>query len=127
MNSHGDELLEDDYWHLVEADPRDWRHDQKILFWWVVTLLTKVGAGGVIMAPAQAPLTDEEIKTVFKEILPAPGKEGQERSYMDKFWSYKGQKVIFPSMEGHLVIIDDGQIFVEEDEIAEQRDQFERE
>lgn len=110
-----------DYWDLVEADPRDLTRDQKILFWWVVGLLRSVSSDGAIVGPGQAPLNDDQIREVYEAILP---EEGTERSYLDKIWSYSGQKVIFPSNEGHLVMISSGEIVIEEDKEADFREKL---
>lgn len=115
-------LLEEDYWHLVEGDPRDWTEDQKILFWWVVGLLNKVGPQGVIAAPGQAPLDDDQIRAVFEEILPKTPDHRGERSYLDKIWSYDGQLVIFPSSDGNFVMIEAGQIVIKNDPDSETRE-----
>lgn len=102
-------MLESQYWTLVENDPRDWSHDQKVLFWWVVHLLPKMSDDGVIAAPSEAPLTDAEISEVLEEILPL---EGNTRVYMDEEWKYEDQTVIMPSSEGHVVMIQNGKVMV---------------
>jgi hypothetical protein len=117
-----DRLLDEDYWDLVEADPRDWTHDQKILFWWVVTLLAKVGADGVIAAPGQAPMSDEQITDVFNAILPEKGRN--ERTYLDKMWKYENQVVIFPSADGHIVSIKGGVVTIQHDPHSDSREKF---
>lgn len=115
-------LLEEDYWHLVKADPRDWEYDQKVLFWWVVGLLKRVGPQGVIAAPGQAPLDDDQIRAVFEEILPKTPDRRGERSYLDKIWSYDGQLVIFPSSDGNFVMIEAGDIVIRDDPDSETRE-----
>lgn len=115
------ELLDRDYWELVEADPRDWSDDQKILFWWVVGLLSKVSPHGVIMAPAQAPLTDTEIVEALEAVLP---QDGRQRSYLDKIWSYEDQRIVFPSSEGSLVMIKHGEVVIEKDPFADKRERL---
>lgn len=117
-------LLEEDYWHLVKADPRDWNEDQKILFWWVVTLLSRVGPQGVIAAPGQAPLNDEQIKAVFEEILPQTPDRRGEKTYLDKFWSYDGQLIILPSSDDHFVMIEAGKVVVRDDPDADKREKL---
>lgn len=102
-------MLSEDYWSLVENDPRDWNHNQKVLFWWVVDLLGKVTPKGVIAAPSPAPLTDAEISDVFREILP---ENDERREFMGKSWKYQDQLVTMPSADGNLVTINDGEIEV---------------
>lgn len=95
---------DEEYWALVESDPRDLTRDQKILFWWVVSLMGMMAPAGVIMAPNEAPLTTEQIKEVFEELLPIEGRSRtSEVSYMDHTWAFKNQKVIVPSSDGTLV------------------------
>lgn len=113
-----------DYWKLVEADPRDWSRDQKILFWWVVELLTRVGPQGVIAAPGQAPLNDDQITEVFKQILPREGGRKGERSYLDKIWTYEGQLVILPSADNHFVMLESGRIVIKDDPDAQSREKL---
>lgn len=105
-------MTKDEYWTLVEQDPREWSHDQKVLFWWVVHLLPKMSADGVIAAPDEAPLTDAEIVEVLEEVLPH---EGNTRAYMDEEWRYEDQTVIMPSNEGHFVMIENGKVKIEND------------
>lgn len=108
-------LIDSDYWTLVNADPRDWSREQKILFWWIVTLLGKVSAGGMIAAPDPAPLTDQQIIDVYKAVLP---NDSDERAYMDKTWRYQDQIIMFPSAEGSLVSVVHGAIDVKPDAVS---------
>jgi len=102
--------MRDNYWDLVDSDPRPWSRDQKILFWWVALLLHKVVQGGIIAAPDPAPLKDDEVVQVFNELLPKEGTN--ERSYLDVIWVYKNQTVIIPTSEGNMATIKSGKIEV---------------
>lgn len=104
-------MNEKEYWALVESDPRDLTHDQKILFWWVVSLMGMMAPAGVIMAPDNAPLSREQIKEVFEELLPLEGRS--EVTYMDHTWAFKNQKIIVPASDGALVRLYQGKVSIE--------------
>lgn len=112
-------IVLEDYWTLVDADPREWDRNQTVLFWWIVLLLPKSREGGFIGQPDKAPLTDEQIIEVFKAVLPSEGET--ERSYLDHTWSYRNQRLVFPSIENHLVSVIDGAISVEKDPVSHKR------
>jgi hypothetical protein len=107
-----------DFWKKVDSDKRNWNRNQKILFWWVVSLLPQMKRGGVIMQPDKAPLTDAEIVEVCEALLP---EEGQTRSYLDATWQYEDQKIVIPSKEGNLVTVDKGNIEISEDSLSDLR------
>lgn len=98
-----------EYWELVETDPRDWTHDQKVLFWWVVAMLRRCVPGGLIAAPDPAPLTDEQISDVLREVIPT---EGDTREFAGESWTYENQLVLMPSSEGNIVQIKTGNVEV---------------
>lgn len=112
-------MVAEDYWTFVQADPRDWDRNQKVLFWWLVACLEKVSPNGVIAAPDKSPLLDEQIIEVFEAVLPEEGRA--EKSYLDQVWEYQGQSFLFPSIEGNLITVKDGKIGVEEDPASDQR------
>lgn len=105
--------MDQQYWALVENDPRDWNHDQKVLFWWVVMMLGRVVPGGMIAAPDPAPLTAEQVSAVLEEIIPA---EGDSREFAGQSWKYENQMVLMPSGDGKLVTIKKGNVEVIENE-----------
>jgi hypothetical protein len=112
------------YWRQVEADPRDWSRDQKILFWWIVNLLPMITDEGVIAMPGQAPLKDSEVIEVLEAILPENESRRGERAFLDVIWNYQGQNAIIPTAEEHLLILKEGQIIVRPDDQASEREKF---
>jgi hypothetical protein len=105
-------MNEKEYWELVDADPREWSRDQKVLFWWVVMLLPQVSKG--IVTPDPSPLTTSQIQEVFEAILPQAENDTHagSRAFMDRIWNYEGQLVLTGSTDGDSVSITNGNITV---------------
>lgn len=113
-----------DYWPLVEADPRDWSREQKILFWWVVGLLPQCSPDGVIAMPGQAPIDSDGVREVIEAILPETDDKRGERAFLDVVWTYKGQNVIVPTSDEKIVLLKAGNILLRPDDSAEEREKF---
>ena len=92
-----------DHYTTPHPDHPDWVENQLIMYHWSLDKLRCITPNGNLIAPIPAPLSNEQIQSVYLALVKTP--------------EYKNQYVKYTSNTGHAVAIEKGVIVLYEESV----------